>query len=303
MTSTASVRLFISHSHEDDDFGRRLVQDLRTVLDSDESAVWYDSQGGLRGGDSWWQTIQAEIEARSVFIVILSPASMNSEWVRNEIDIAWALRNAAKTKGYSRIIIPVIWQACDIRPDLRTLQHVSFRPPNTYEMGFQELLEALGVHSSELPGSGQTDKYRSHTQSDPHSARGSIPGVEVNGRTKLSRHQLFQAVRDLLTENKVIYDQFGPESMLAKGNPLSDAASLWNERKRAVIIPNNQAIIDILQDNRDLLTQNEYQIFLRFREHALAFAKSAKERLDREASPRFPQDFRLMVEKGLSENE
>ena len=46
----SSFRIFVSHSHKDNDFGFKLVQDLRRVL-GDETAVWYDARGGLHGGD------------------------------------------------------------------------------------------------------------------------------------------------------------------------------------------------------------------------------------------------------------
>jgi len=55
---STSPRIFISHSSKDDDFGTQLVEDLRRVL-GDEDAVWYDSQGGLRGGDAWWHKIRS----------------------------------------------------------------------------------------------------------------------------------------------------------------------------------------------------------------------------------------------------
>ena len=51
MTS-AGHRIFVSHSHLDNDFGTRLAQDLRRVL-KDESAVFYDVLGGLHGGETW----------------------------------------------------------------------------------------------------------------------------------------------------------------------------------------------------------------------------------------------------------
>ena len=63
-------RIFISHSHIDNEFGTRLAQDLSRVL-GDESAVWYDVLGGLHGGDTWWEKILEELTARKVFIVCL----------------------------------------------------------------------------------------------------------------------------------------------------------------------------------------------------------------------------------------
>ena len=74
-------RIFVSHSHLDNEFGTRLTQDLRRVL-GDERAVFYDVLGGLHGGDSWWEKIVEELAARDVFIIVLSPHAMNSKWVR-----------------------------------------------------------------------------------------------------------------------------------------------------------------------------------------------------------------------------
>src|SRR5437588_9105012 len=84
----ASPRIFISHSHQDNDFGVKLAQDLRVAI-GDETAVWYDSTGGLRGGDAWWRKIMQEIKTSHVFLVVLSPDAVNSLWVNSEIDLAW----------------------------------------------------------------------------------------------------------------------------------------------------------------------------------------------------------------------
>jgi hypothetical protein len=62
-------RIFISHSHIDNEFGTRLAQDLRQAF-GDESAVWYDVLGGLHGGDAWWEKIVEELSARNVFLLL-----------------------------------------------------------------------------------------------------------------------------------------------------------------------------------------------------------------------------------------
>lgn len=72
-----SYRIFVSHSHLDNDFGTRFAQDLRRAL-KEESAVWYDVLGGLHGGETWWEKIVEELTAHDVFIVVLSPDAMNS---------------------------------------------------------------------------------------------------------------------------------------------------------------------------------------------------------------------------------
>src|ERR1700680_4218469 len=82
------IRIFVSHSSADNDFGTRLVHDLRHTLGL-QDAVWYDSQGGLIGGTSWWLTIMQEIRTSNIFLIILSPDAMSSEWVKAEVTIAW----------------------------------------------------------------------------------------------------------------------------------------------------------------------------------------------------------------------
>ncbi|HEY1389419.1 MAG TPA: toll/interleukin-1 receptor domain-containing protein [Ktedonobacterales bacterium] len=130
--------IFVSHSHRDDEFGMRLISELRTRLG--EEAVWYDSSGGLHGGDEWWNRIVAEITSRDVFIVIFSPDSVNSKWVIDETNIAWALRHRIGTR-----IIPVLYRPCDLRADWLLLQSVSFVAPRSFDSALSDLLQVLNV--------------------------------------------------------------------------------------------------------------------------------------------------------------
>src|SRR5258708_14775961 len=87
----AAMRVFVSHSHVDNDFCRAFVASLRREL-YDRNAVWYDEHnlgwGALR------QVIERELRACQHFIAILSPAAVTSEWVNAEIDAALAMLNA-----------------------------------------------------------------------------------------------------------------------------------------------------------------------------------------------------------------
>lgn len=140
MTTGHSARLFISHSHLDNDFGVRLAEDLRRAL-GDEHAVWYDVSGGLHGGDAWWRKIVQEITARPIFLVVLSPDAMESRWVNDEIDLAWNLKNSPEGKT----IIPILYRECQPRADLRTRHIISFLPSRPYEAALAEMLAALGL--------------------------------------------------------------------------------------------------------------------------------------------------------------
>jgi tetratricopeptide (TPR) repeat protein len=128
-------RIFVSHSHRDNYFGTRFAQDLRRAL-KEESAVWYDVLGGLHGGETWWEKIVEELTARDVFIVVLSPDSMNSHWVRREITMAL---------NENKYILPVLYRSCNVRADLKILQIISFLAPSPYNQAFGEVLFALGL--------------------------------------------------------------------------------------------------------------------------------------------------------------
>ncbi|MCL4862721.1 MAG: CHAT domain-containing protein, partial [Caldilineaceae bacterium] len=77
--------IFISHATADDAF----VRDLRLALEGLGHAVWVDSRN-LRGGDLLAAEIEAAIRAASGFVAVLSPQTVNSPWVKREIDLALA---------------------------------------------------------------------------------------------------------------------------------------------------------------------------------------------------------------------
>ncbi len=146
-SSQTPFRIFVSHSHLDNDFGIKLVDHLKQAL-AGNCTIWYDSHGGLHGGDAWWEKIREELRSCNVFIVILSPDAVASSWVNSEIDIAWR----HKLSKASKVIIPVLYRECDVRDDLSTLQIISFLPPQTYPSALSDLLTALGAVTSQIPG-------------------------------------------------------------------------------------------------------------------------------------------------------
>jgi hypothetical protein len=135
---SALPTIFVSHSHQDDAFGKRIVEDLRARLG--QEAVWYDSAGGLHGGDEWWRRIVKEISARDVFLVILSPDALASNWVQREMDIAYRLHVDRRKR-----LLPVVYRPCQRREDWAIIQEISFAAPRPYAEAFAELLQSLGV--------------------------------------------------------------------------------------------------------------------------------------------------------------
>lgn len=142
--STVAVdrRIFISHSHQDTEFCLRLVRDLRKALGGHDETVWLDESGGLKGGHAWLKEISDDIRDRPVFMVVVSPNSMKSNWVRDEIDLAWQYKNNAPG---GKTIIPIILRTAAMHDYLSLRQAVSFAAPRSYNEALRELLIALNL--------------------------------------------------------------------------------------------------------------------------------------------------------------
>lgn len=122
-------KIFISYSRKDIDFARKLAGDLEKA----GYDVWWDITD-LRGGDDWVKTLPAAIEAAQHFIIVLTPNSVESEWVRKEYTQALSLRKK---------ILPIMLEASPVPFALNTINYVNFMG-GEYEDSFKHLLSALG---------------------------------------------------------------------------------------------------------------------------------------------------------------
>jgi TIR domain len=93
--------VFVSHSHADNDFCRRLVQTLRNT----GLSVWYDEQNLSAGYLT--STIERELRQADAFLVVLSPAAVESQWVQSEWYAAWDLAREGKDDGTIRLWQPL----------------------------------------------------------------------------------------------------------------------------------------------------------------------------------------------------
>jgi hypothetical protein len=121
-------KIFISYSRKDIDFVRKLAGDLEKA----GYDVWWDITD-LRGGDDWVSTLPAAIKSSQFFIIVLTPNSVESEWVRKEYTQALSLRKK---------IIPIMLAACDVPFALNTINFVNFAV-GEYPDNYKSLLGAL----------------------------------------------------------------------------------------------------------------------------------------------------------------
>lgn len=233
----ATPQIFVSHSSVDDEFGKRLVADLRSRLGND--AVWYDASGymisaGLHGGDEWWKLIVSEITKRDTFIVILSPDAVKSSWVMDEVGIAWALRHKIGTR-----IIPIMFRETDPRADLLLLQIIDFTA-KPYEQAFSELVGSLPTRSAEQEEPSAPAPVRPHG-----------PREEYIERQTHDIHAAF----GFGDWNSVIERS----NLLLKDAPDQMSFILWRECGLAYLELNKGK--DALTALNNALAENEYDIF------------------------------------------
>jgi len=134
-------RVFLAYSHQDESFVLHLAANLR-----DRGApLWVDRWDILPGTD-WDQAIDAAAYDCGRFLIVLSPAAVESPDVRGELRIALAARKP---------IVPVLYRTCRIPRQLQLVQYVDFTAGGPDDgPALRAVLGALGVaQAAPLPRS------------------------------------------------------------------------------------------------------------------------------------------------------
>ena len=129
------MRVFISYSNRDEAFARQLSADLLV------NGAGVSDDKMLGSGDSWAKALQENIEQADFFIVVLSPDSVVSRWVIEEIELA--LRQEAGAKRIK--VVPIMFRSCSPPAMLAAKEPIDFR--SSYQEGLRKLLSALGQSS------------------------------------------------------------------------------------------------------------------------------------------------------------
>lgn len=77
-------------------------------------------------------------------------------------------------------------------------------------------------------------------------------------------------IQKLLEENHYLFMQYGPHSKNAE-NLLSNTVEIWHAHIVENILPNNRKIINLIENNLDLWTNNF--AFIKFKTHATAYER------------------------------
>jgi hypothetical protein len=131
----SSAKAFVSYSRTDSDFVLRLCRDLRAA----GASIWLDRLD-IRPGQEWDQEIERGLAECGRMLVVLSPESVASQNVLDEIGYALSKKKA---------IIPILYRDCEIPYRLNRIQYVDFR--TAYDVGLRDLLSSLSSAKEEDP--------------------------------------------------------------------------------------------------------------------------------------------------------
>lgn len=129
------TEVFVSHSHADQPFAERLVG----VLRHHRIPFWY-SDADIRGAQQWHDEIGKALQRCDWFILVLSPDSVASLWVKRE------LMYALQQERFEGRIAPLLHRECDpeqLSWTLPQLQTIDFS--GSFDDGCRELLRIWNV--------------------------------------------------------------------------------------------------------------------------------------------------------------
>ena len=124
--------IFLSYSRSDSDLATKITRDIQNCGGN----IWMD-QLHISGGDRWDKAIEDAMEKSSHVIVLLSPASIDSYNVMDEV--SYALEE-------KKNLVPLLIENCKIPFRLRRLQYLDF--VKDYDLGIKKLNKILGLSDS-----------------------------------------------------------------------------------------------------------------------------------------------------------
>ncbi|MEH1866107.1 MAG: toll/interleukin-1 receptor domain-containing protein [Nostoc sp.] len=126
---------FLSHSSQDQEF----VSKLADVLRHHHIPVWY-SKTNILGAQQWHDEIGNALKRCDWFLVVLSPKSVDSMWVKRELIFA------LQQNRFDNKIVPIIYQPCNYEQlswVLSSFQMINFQ--GSFEDGCRDVLRLWGM--------------------------------------------------------------------------------------------------------------------------------------------------------------
>jgi hypothetical protein len=132
--SDCASGVFICHSHADKPFARKLA----VALAGNGFRVWID-EAEIRVGESLIGKIESGISGVTHLLVLLSKASVQSAWCREELRMA--LSRQIGGKGIR--VLPLLLEDCDLPGFLQEKKYADLRDPKQFEASLREITASL----------------------------------------------------------------------------------------------------------------------------------------------------------------
>lgn len=131
-----TISIFLSHNSADKQFTKKLAKDL----EDQGIRCWLD-EAEIRIGDSLVEKIREGIDEVDYLAVVLSPESVNSEWVRREVDVAMN----QEILGRNLKVLPVLHKRCELPGFLLGKRYADFTAGTDYLIALESLVRSVGV--------------------------------------------------------------------------------------------------------------------------------------------------------------
>jgi hypothetical protein len=142
--------IFISYSHKD----KLFVDHLAIQLVRRNVNIWLD-RWELSVGDSLVEKVQEAVDGASALLVILSKASVASEWCKKELS-AGLLRELEEKRV---VVMPVMLEDCEVPVFARGKMFADFR--DDFDVGLRVVVE--GIAKVTTPSLGRFTELAYHT--------------------------------------------------------------------------------------------------------------------------------------------
>lgn len=130
------IPVFLSHTNADKPFVRRLKRDL----DAQGFDCWID-EAEIKVGDSLIRKICDGLDRANFVIVVLSPNSISSPWVQEELDVA--MNQQIRSQRIK--VLPVMYQQCEPPGFLLGKKYAKFTDEKDYLPALEQLVNSMGV--------------------------------------------------------------------------------------------------------------------------------------------------------------
>ncbi|HEY1710542.1 MAG TPA: toll/interleukin-1 receptor domain-containing protein [Rhizomicrobium sp.] len=127
--------IFLSHSHSDKPFARKIAADMRAYGHS----VWID-EAEINIGDSLINKIREGLDRVDYVCAILSKNSIDSAWVQKELEIA----SDREIEEKRVVVLPLILDNVKLPGFLKGKFYGDFTDEAKYDESFKKLLRSIG---------------------------------------------------------------------------------------------------------------------------------------------------------------